>query len=211
MSRSSDITRTCWQSAAHFAQGKTLLINSMQNRWPAVAAMCRNLEAFFGCPIHTYLLLTPPGAQGLAAHYDAYEVFVLQIDGVKHWRFYGAARDLPLADDQDEIPRDKLGLPTQEVLLQPGDLLYMPRGHVHEAFTKDGASLHLTVGLRIYRWMDLLQQASPAPAPPTCVSASRCRWACFPTRVPAGAAGEVPGTAPAPLPRAPTWKARSGP
>ncbi len=141
------------------AHGKTLLINSMQNRWPAVAAMCRNLEAFFGCPIHTYLLLTPPGAQGLAAHYDAYEIFILQIDGVKHWRFYGVARELPLASDQAEIPRDQLGPPTQEVLLQPGDLLYMPRGHVHEAFTKDGASLHLTVGLRVFRWMDLLQQA----------------------------------------------------
>ena len=148
-------------AAAHraFAKGKTLLINAMQRRWPAVAVMSRHLEAFFGCPIHTYLLLTPPGAQGLAPHYDAYEVFVLQIDGVKHWRFYKPARDLPLASDQDEVPRDRLGPPTQEVLLQPGDLLYMPRGHVHEAFTSDRASLHLTVGVRVYRWLDLLQQA----------------------------------------------------
>ena len=142
-----------------FAQGKTVLINSMQHRWPPVAAMSRHLEAFFGCPVHTYLLLTPPGAQGLPAHYDAYEIFVLQIDGVKHWRFYGAARELPLASDQGTVPRDQLGAPTQEVFLQPGDLLYMPRGHVHEAFTSDRASLHLTVGVRIYRWLDLLRQA----------------------------------------------------
>ncbi len=142
-----------------FSHGKTLLLNSMQRRWPAVASMCRNLEEFFGCPIHTYLLFTPPGAQGLAAHYDAYEIFVLQIDGVKHWRFYGAARELPLANDQDEILKDRLGPPTQEMFLQPGDLLYMPRGHVHEAFTSDRASLHLTVGIRVFRWLDLLQQA----------------------------------------------------
>ncbi len=147
--------------AVHHAveQGKTLLINSMQNRWPAIATMCRNLEGFFGCPIHTYLLLTPPGAQGLAAHYDAYEIFVLQIDGTKQWRFYGVARELPLANDQAEVPRDRLGPPTKELLLQPGDLLYMPRGHVHEAFTSDRPSLHLTVGLRVYRWQDLLLQA----------------------------------------------------
>ncbi len=142
-----------------FARGKTLLINSMQHRWPAIAAMSRNLEVQFGCPVHTYLLLTPPGAQGLAAHYDAYEIFVLQIDGVKHWRFYGCAREMPLPSDQNEIPRDQLGPPTQEVFLKPGDLLYMPRGHVHEAFTSDRASLHLTVGIRIYRWLDLLRNA----------------------------------------------------
>ena len=130
-----------------------------QHRWPTVAAMSRHLEAYFGCPIHTYLLLTPPGAQGLAPHYDAYEVFVLQIDGVKHWRFYGAARDLPVASDQAAIPRDQLGPPTQEVFLQPGDLLYMPRGHVHEAFTSDRASLHLTIGVRVFRWLDLMQRA----------------------------------------------------
>jgi ribosomal protein L16 Arg81 hydroxylase len=142
-----------------FAQGKTILLNSMQQRWPALAAMSRHLETFFGCPVHTYLLLTPPGAQGLSPHYDAYEIFVLQIDGVKHWRFYGPARQLPLATDQASIPRDQLGPPTKEVFLQPGDLLYMPRGHVHEAFTSDQASLHLTVGVRVYRWLDLLQRA----------------------------------------------------
>jgi ribosomal protein L16 Arg81 hydroxylase len=142
-----------------YDRGKTLLINSIQLRWPAVAVLSRNLEAFFGCPIHTYLLLTPPGAQGLAPHYDAYEVFVLQIDGEKHWRFYGVARELPLAGDQNEVPRDQLGPPTREVLLRPGDLLYVPRGHAHEAFTSERASLHLTIGVRVYRWLDLLQHA----------------------------------------------------
>ena len=142
-----------------FAQGKTLIINAMQHRWPAVAVLCRNLEAFFGCPVHVNLYLTPPGAQGFAAHYDTHEVFVLQIDGDKNWRLYGVARDLPLPGDTATVPKDQLGSPTQEVLLRPGDLLYMPRGHIHEAFTSDRASLHLTVGVKVFRWLDLLRQA----------------------------------------------------
>jgi ribosomal protein L16 Arg81 hydroxylase len=142
-----------------FGQGKTLIIKAMQQRWPAIAAMCRRLEAFFGCPVHTNLYLTPPGAQGFEAHYDTHEVFVLQIDGDKHWRFYGSARELPVANEEATIPKNQLGTPTQEVFLQPGDLLYMPRGHVHEAFTSDRASLHLTVGVNVLRWLDLLQQA----------------------------------------------------
>jgi ribosomal protein L16 Arg81 hydroxylase len=142
-----------------FAHGKTVIITAMQHRWPPVAALCRRLEELLGCPVHANLYFTPPGAQGFDAHYDTHEVFVLQIEGTKHWRFYGPARDLPLAEDKATLPKDQLGPPTQEVFLQPGDLLYMPRGHAHEAFTSDCASLHLTVGVKVYRWADLLQQA----------------------------------------------------
>ncbi len=142
-----------------YASGKTLIIKSMQQRWPAVAAMCRCLEAFFGCHVHTNLYLTPPGAQGFAAHYDTHEVFVLQIDGDKHWRMYGAVREAPLPNEEATIPKEQLGSPTLEASLQAGDLLYIPRGHIHEAFTSDRASLHLTVGVNVHRWLDLLQQA----------------------------------------------------
>jgi hypothetical protein len=142
-----------------FARGKTVILKAMQHRWPAVAALCRNLEGFFSCPVHTNLYLTPKGAQGFAAHYDTHEVFVLQIEGSKHWRFYGPARDLPLEDEKAVLGRDELPAPTQEVTVHAGDLLYMPRGHVHEAFTSDCLSLHLTVGVRIFRWADVLVHA----------------------------------------------------
>jgi hypothetical protein len=142
-----------------FTRGKTVILKAMQHRWPPVAALCRNLEAFFNCPVHTNLYLTPRGAQGFAAHYDTHEVFVLQIEGSKHWRFYGSARELPLEDEKAVLSREELPEPTQEVTVRPGDLLYMPRGHVHEAFTSDCLSLHLTVGVRVFRWADVLAQA----------------------------------------------------
>jgi ribosomal protein L16 Arg81 hydroxylase len=142
-----------------FGRGKTVIITAMQHRWPPVARLCRNLEAFFNCPVHANLYLTPPGAQGFDAHFDNHEVFVLQIEGSKHWRFYGPGRDLPLAEDKTPVVKERLGPPTQEAFVQPGDLLYMPRGHVHEAFTSDTASLHLTIGVKVFRWTDLLRQA----------------------------------------------------
>jgi hypothetical protein len=140
------------------AQGKTLIIRAMQHRWPAIALLCRNLENVFHCPVHANLYLTPPTAQGFEAHIDAHEVFALQLHGVKHWRLYGPAVNLPLANEKAIIPRDRLG-PVQEVCLEPGDLLYIPRGHAHEAFTADHSSLHLTVGVNVHRWADLLHQA----------------------------------------------------
>jgi hypothetical protein len=145
--------------------GKSIVIMAMHHRWPAVAMMCRGLEAAFHCPVHANLYLTPAGAQGFAAHFDTHEVFVLQLEGVKNWRLYGAAQHLPLATDIMPLAR-RPGKAAEEVTLRAGDLLYIPRGHVHEAVTPDQPSLHLTVGINVYRWADLLHHAV------TCLSRS---------------------------------------
>lgn len=141
-----------------YAQGKTVVIMTMQQRCMAVAALCRGLEDVFHCPVHANLYMTPPGAQGFAAHFDPHEVFVLQLEGTKHWRLHGCARTLPLDDERFDVARDRLGSPT-EVHLEPGDLLYLPRGFVHEAFTSESASMHLTIGVNVFRWADLLHEA----------------------------------------------------
>jgi ribosomal protein L16 Arg81 hydroxylase len=141
-----------------YAQGKTISIMTMQQRWLPIAVLCRHLEAVFHCPVHANMYLTPPGAQGFDAHFDTHEVLVLQLEGHKHWKLYGPGRALPLVDEGFPVARDTLG-PPREVILEPGDLLYLPRGHVHEAFTSECASLHLTVGINVFRWVDLMQEA----------------------------------------------------
>lgn len=141
-----------------YSQGRTVVIMSMQQRWPSIAVLCRNLESVFHCPVHANLYLTPAGAQGFDAHFDTHEVLVLQLEGHKTWRLYGPTRRLPLVGERFNVPREKLG-PVREVHLQTGDLLYVPRGHVHEAFTAEEASMHLTVGVNVYRWADLLHEA----------------------------------------------------
>lgn len=166
-----------------FQRGQSLVIMGMQRRWPAIAELCRNLEAVFHCPVHANLYLTPPGSQGFAAHFDTHEVFVLQLEGEKHWRLFGVAEELPLATDATPLSR-KPGKPTQEITLRPGDLLYIPRGHVHEAATADIKSLHLTVGVNVYRWADLLRHAL------ACASRQDVR---FRKSIPGGAlCGETP-------------------
>lgn len=143
---------------AVYSRGKTVVIMTMQQRWLPIALLCRKLEAFFHCPVHANLYLTPVGAQGFDAHFDTHEVLVLQLEGHKHWRLYGPARKLPLVGERFSVPREQLG-PVREIALEPGDLLYIPRGHVHEAFTSETASMHLTVGINVFRWSDLLHEA----------------------------------------------------
>jgi hypothetical protein len=131
---------------------------TMQHRWLPLAVLCRNLEGVFHCPVHANMYLTPKGAQGFDAHFDTHEVLVLQLEGSKHWRLYGSARRFPSVEDRFDGPKDTLG-PAREVVLQPGDLLYIPRGHVHEAFTSECSSLHVTVGINVFRWADLFHEA----------------------------------------------------
>jgi hypothetical protein len=44
-------------------------------------------------------------------------------------------------------------------VLRPGDLLYLPRGWLHEALTSDTDSLHLTIGLNVVTWLDAFKAA----------------------------------------------------
>ena len=141
-----------------YDQGKSVVMMGVQQRWPAVAELCRNLEVVFHCPVHANMYLTPAGSQGFSAHYDPHEVFILQLEGIKHWRLYDRTELLPLASDKVVPPAPPLGA-AREVCLKPGDLLYIPRGHVHDAYTADSFSLHLTVGINVYRWADLLHHA----------------------------------------------------
>ncbi len=78
--------------------------------------------------------LTPQGTQGFAPHYDDIEAFVLQLEGKKRWRVYK-----PLFKEE-VLPRfssgnyeqSQLEAPIIDVVLEAGDLLYFPRGYIHQ-------------------------------------------------------------------------------
>lgn len=142
-----------------YNQGNTLCIHKIHDRCKPVATFCRNLEAFLNHPVNINLYLTPKDAQGFPPHYDTHDVFVLQIAGSKNWRIYESFSDIPLVSKGYIVDRNKLDAPLHEVCLQPGDLLYIPRGHVHEAMTSETSSLHLTVGVSVFEWATLINEA----------------------------------------------------
>lgn len=144
---------------AEYQRGTTLILRGLQHRWQPVANLYRNLESYFNHLIHINLYLTPKNAQGFASHFDTHEVFILQVEGSKHWRIYDTFEDLTLPIEQRSLPENKLQKPLHEIHLQAGELLYIPSGYVHEALTSESSSIHLTVGINAYRWSDLLRTA----------------------------------------------------
>ena len=59
-----------------------------------------------------------------------------------------------------DLPHSAIGEPVLAATLQPGDVLYLPRGFVHEAQAADGeASAHITVSTyQRWHWYHLLQR-----------------------------------------------------
>lgn len=139
------------------AQGDTLILNDVQLRSQPVARLCRSFEAALNFMVNVNMYLTPQGAQGLAPHFDTQEVFVLQVRGSKHWRLYPPCVELPVEELAGDLPQGYAPEPLMTVHLRAGDVLYMPRGVVHEALTGTEESLHLTVGVNVLTWKTLLE------------------------------------------------------
>ncbi len=83
-----------------YSEGNTIVLCGLQHCWQPVSIFCRSLESFFSHPIHINLYLTPKSSQGLLPHFDTHDVFILQVEGSKHWRVYDSFRDLPLSTDE---------------------------------------------------------------------------------------------------------------
>jgi ribosomal protein L16 Arg81 hydroxylase len=145
--------------AAEWEQGATIVLQGLHLTRPAIGAFCRSLEAVLGDPGQANAYYTPRAAQGLPVHHDTHDVFVLQVAGEKRWLVYEPALELPLKDQKYSAELGEPGPPVEDRVLRPGDMLYLPRGWLHEALTSDTDSLHLTIGVNVVTWLDAFKTA----------------------------------------------------
>jgi bifunctional lysine-specific demethylase and histidyl-hydroxylase NO66 len=125
-------------------------------------------ELEWGCMVGANAYLTAPGSsQGFAPHFDDIEAFCLQLEGRKRWKVYAPAKEarLPRVSSADFTEDDMIDRePVLDVVLEPGDLLYMPRGWIHQGITLPGNehSLHLTMSaMQQWAWVDYLELLLP--------------------------------------------------
>jgi ribosomal protein L16 Arg81 hydroxylase len=161
-----------------YQQGHTIRVRGVQRLWPQLSHLCRNLQRDFGFPVKANLYCTPANSTGTRQHSDCHDVFIVQIAGRKRWRISEAVPSLPLqyvpglpfekseilfalraGAPEREAATEKNDEPSREVLLEPGDSLYLPRGMAHEVWTEDNPSAHVTVGIYVITLMDLMAVA----------------------------------------------------
>ncbi|KAJ1273276.1 hypothetical protein BS78_06G267400 [Paspalum vaginatum] len=144
-----------------FKNGYSIALRGMEFRSEKLATIASALADLFGQPsVGANIYFSPARSQGLARHYDDHCVLVWQLLGCKKWMFWPNPKPLlprlyepfdPLDGTFDENSA------RGEVLLE-GDMMYLPRGYVHEARTDVGESqvdayadfsLHLTLAIEV--------------------------------------------------------------
>ncbi|KAM0896156.1 hypothetical protein ACQ4PT_023369 [Festuca glaucescens] len=143
--------------------GFSIALRGMEFRSEKVAAIASALADLFGQPsVGANIYFSPPRSQGLARHYDDHCVLVWQLLGRKKWNIWPNTRPiLPRLYEPfhplDDLLDDSGG---RVEVLHEGDIMYVPRGCVHEAHTdvEDGESevntsvnysLHLTLAIEV--------------------------------------------------------------
>jgi len=89
---------------------------------------------------------------GVGAHFDSYDVFLLQAHGHRRWRI-SAQTDLDLVEG---VPLKILKnfQPEQEFILGPGDMLYLPPQYAHEGVALDECMTY-SIGFRAPSYQEL--------------------------------------------------------
>ncbi len=141
---------------AEYQSGTTISLPGFHRAWGPLARLASAVEAYLDHAVHTNIYITPGAVSGFGPHYDVHDVFIFQLSGAKHWKIYSPIFDLPHASQPFRPRMFTDSAPLLELDIEPGDLLYLPRGFVHTTNTGNRASAHATLGVTVYTWVELL-------------------------------------------------------
>lgn len=150
-----------------FADGATLVLQAVHRTWEPVADFSTKLSTELGHPVQANAYITPPQNRGFDDHYDVHDVFVLQIAGTKRWIIHQPVhpdplRHQPWTDHRSAVAEAAKGEAHLDVVLEPGDALYLPRGWLHAAQAQGAVSIHLTLGVHSWTRYSLAEQLARA-------------------------------------------------
>ncbi|RNL81655.1 cupin domain-containing protein [Halostreptopolyspora alba] len=128
-------------------EGATLVLDAIDEMHPPIGRLINELEAWLRTGIQVNAYASWTSQEGFGVHWDDHDVLVLQVSGRKRWRIYGRTRIAPLHNDVEFAEEEPTEI-IDEFVMEPGDILHVPRGCWHAVAASEGEpSLHLTCGL----------------------------------------------------------------
>jgi 50S ribosomal protein L16 3-hydroxylase len=108
----------------------TLLVQGINLQSDAADALLRQFRFVPDARLDDLMVSFATDGGGVGPHFDSYDVFLLQAEGKRQWRI-GPQKDLSLVDG---LPLKILAKfkPTEEFVLEPGDMLYLPPHYAHD-------------------------------------------------------------------------------
>lgn len=124
----------------------TLLIQSADIHDDACADLLHQFRFMPDVRLDDLMISIATEGGGVGPHFDSYDVFLIQGQGRRLWRF-GQQKNLELIPD---LPLKILKQfePDEEFILEPGDMFYLPPQAAHDGIALDDDCMTLSVGFR---------------------------------------------------------------
>ena len=151
----------------HLANGASLVLNEVETLLPDARGLVRAFADGLGAKCSANAYISQRNHQAFDTHFDRTDVFAVQTLGRKRWRIYRGQVDTPVIHamftgmSKQEVERLKGGVEA-EVVMNPGDVLYIPRGRFHDALATEGPSMHLSCAVSEPKGLDVMRIVSEA-------------------------------------------------
>ncbi|HEV7855684.1 MAG TPA: cupin domain-containing protein, partial [Herminiimonas sp.] len=130
----------------------TLLVQGVNLHDESADALMRQFSFVPDTRLDDLMISYATETGGVGAHFDSYDVFLLQAYGHRRWRI-SAQTDLTLVDDMP-LKILKNFQPEEEFILAPGDMLYLPPHYAHEGIAMDECMTY-SIGFRAPSYQEL--------------------------------------------------------
>lgn len=142
------------------ARDWTLLVQGVNLVDAEADALMRRFDFVSAMRLDDCMISYAVDGGGVGPHLDSYDVFLVQVEGTRRWRW----RDRPASSPRDRALVDGAPLkrlahfePTDEAILAPGDLLYLPPSCAHEG-TAVGPCTTASIGFRAPSFDELARE-----------------------------------------------------
>ncbi|RYZ85940.1 MAG: hypothetical protein EOP04_14920, partial [Proteobacteria bacterium] len=130
------------------SEGYSLVISGIHNFSRKINDHCRTLSVGLGASVQANLYFSPKRSQGFKAHWDKHDVLVYQTEGEKKWAVYNEPHfEFPTQSTPCDPSVLDLNRAYSDITMQPGTVLYIPRGFTHFATTHELPSIHITFAI----------------------------------------------------------------
>lgn len=128
--------------------GATMILNRVDVRHALIRSLCLDVAKFVSQHTLANGYLAFGNDPSFGKHWDCHDVFAVQLHGRKRWQLYRPTFELPLATQTSkECKQDCPDEPVLDIVLETGDVLYIPRGWWHCATAIGEETFHVAIGV----------------------------------------------------------------
>jgi hypothetical protein len=127
----------------YLARGASLVLEGLDILDPSINALCAALDSAHDCAFsNSVAFFSQRGNEAYRGHFDTQDVLAVHLAGEKRWVIH--ERQAPHLHDQNDLPPEKMGRAQAEIVMRPGDALFMRAFVPHQVQTTAEYSLHMS-------------------------------------------------------------------